>query len=240
MRTITIYSTSGQDGKIISSNAKTWGELQGVLTENGVSHKNMKAVIGENRHTLEVANAELPSDKFTLFLMPIKVKSGMDVDKMSYKDLRSAIKETIAENKEAAEHFNKDKNYTNKSTDEMKNLLKAWLNKMTGKSETKKSEEKPKKTEKPKKVKEEVTEEVTEEVIDEVIEKAVEKTTAEPIDLEPIKTAISFLNDAEKLLNDFIAKHPGEPAIQESAIITAEQKKKLKDDAERIKREFGL
>jgi hypothetical protein len=77
MKKVIIYSTGGQPGQVIETNAGTWAELQRELTTAGVRFSGMKAVIGENRNTLESAQAILPTSGFSLFLMPIKTKSGV-------------------------------------------------------------------------------------------------------------------------------------------------------------------
>lgn len=76
MSKVLIYSTSGRSGFEFETTATTWEELQRDLSTNQVSYDGMKAVLGESRLTLESPKAQIPQLDFTLFLMPIKTKSG--------------------------------------------------------------------------------------------------------------------------------------------------------------------
>lgn len=76
MKRVTVYSTVGQQKHEVTVSANNWGELQRELSEHGVGTSGMKAVIGESQVTLESNQAEVPSNDFTLFLLPQKVKSG--------------------------------------------------------------------------------------------------------------------------------------------------------------------
>lgn len=93
MKQVTVYSTAGQNKRVIETTAATWGELQNLLADQGVSYSGMKAVVGETQVTLESNAAMVPDSNFTLFLLPQKVKSGLygfdedcDCDKDEYDD----------------------------------------------------------------------------------------------------------------------------------------------------------
>jgi len=90
-RTITVYSTQGRgESQTIDSDVQTWGELK-ALIEFGTS--NVRAVVRENRTTLEANEAILPETAFTVFLYPEKVKSGTDgYDEMTLAELRRIVK----------------------------------------------------------------------------------------------------------------------------------------------------
>lgn len=123
---VKVYSTQMGE-KTVECSGQTWEDLQRDLMTAGVSYSGMKAVVGETKATLEAGVATLPEFDFTLFLMPVKTKSGIKVKDMSYKELRNEIKSAIEVGGDAAKtHFNKKKSYTNKSIDEMKKLLKKW------------------------------------------------------------------------------------------------------------------
>jgi hypothetical protein len=81
---VTVYTGTGSS-KVINTEAAKWGDLINDLSRNGVSYNsgNTKAVIGETEVTLESNDAVLPTDNFTLFLLPQKVKSGYEE---SYED----------------------------------------------------------------------------------------------------------------------------------------------------------
>lgn len=96
MRVVTLYSTAGKQGaNPLNSEAGTWGQLKKEIQRmnNAPSLSNMKAVIGETNLTVEHDEAVLPEGDFTLFLMPIKTKSGLD-----RKGLFEAIKAFVAAN----------------------------------------------------------------------------------------------------------------------------------------------
>lgn len=115
--------------KIIDTEATTWKGLQGDLDKAKVSYDGMKAVIGESRLEMSADEAIIPNESFTLFLMPIKTKSGKSWVKAGYKEMRSAIQALVKHPKKGAqaqEHFNAGKNYTTKSTEELRRLLVSW------------------------------------------------------------------------------------------------------------------
>lgn len=126
MSKVTIFSTGGAN-KSIDVNSTTWGDLQKELSNHGVSTSGMKAVVGQTRVTLEHKDAQIPSDDFNLFLLPVKTKSGLtaaQIEALPYKDLRSELARLAAADGEAFKsHFNQSKNYTTKSTGELKELL---------------------------------------------------------------------------------------------------------------------
>lgn len=122
---LVIYSTNS-GGKTIDHNATTWRELQEVLTKNGVSHAGMKAV-DNNKMTLENPDASLSDNMTNLFLYPMKTKSGVDASGFSFSECRAFIKSALESNEDAAKaHFNVDKNYTNKSTADLKTLISSY------------------------------------------------------------------------------------------------------------------
>ena len=123
---IQVYSTQmGQ--KEVETTATTWKELQSDLSSSGINFSKMKAVIGENKLTLEADGAILPTEGFTLFLMNKKTKAGADAKKFfaSYKygELRGAVRFILDKDPDTSDYFNGDKNYTTKSTDILRGLL---------------------------------------------------------------------------------------------------------------------
>lgn len=125
--TVNVYSPQIGEKKVETS-AKTWGELQNDLSSAGINISGMKSVIGETQLTLESGKAVLPEEDFTLFLMQKKTKSGSDdIASMGYRDLRSKIQTIVAEDGDhAKDHFNKDRNYTTKSTADLRSLLSSY------------------------------------------------------------------------------------------------------------------
>jgi hypothetical protein len=125
MRKIKIYSTATGIA-VVDSNATNWGQLKNELNDKGYSVSNMTAVENKNNSNLELDEAVLPDGEFVLMLAPKKTKSGG----LSYSEIRLQIKQAFEDDKNAAhEHFNAgNKNYTNKSKDELEALLLSWKN----------------------------------------------------------------------------------------------------------------
>ena len=74
-RKVTIFSTQTNESQVITTDVNTWGEVKDLATN--VSTSGMKAVVRENRTTLESDGAQLPQGDATVFLYPTKVKSGV-------------------------------------------------------------------------------------------------------------------------------------------------------------------
>jgi hypothetical protein len=116
---VTVFSTLGKNAQEFTTAATTWGELQSGLKEMNISFSGMKAVIGENKHTLESDKALLPTEGFTLYLMPVKTKSGAD-----RKELMATIKDFVIKNPSRKQDFIIDgKNMTQLSTAVIEGLV---------------------------------------------------------------------------------------------------------------------
>ena len=76
VRSVLVYSTVGQTKKEIQTNAANWSQLKAALLDHGVGTQGMKAVIGESQVSLDLDEAKIPTEGFTLFLVPSKVESG--------------------------------------------------------------------------------------------------------------------------------------------------------------------
>lgn len=120
MRNVTVFTTVGkQGGEVFSTEAVTWGQLKREINTKNISLSNMKAVIGETQVTLESEEAQLLDGDFTIFLMPVKTKSGG----LSRKELFDAIKAYIGSIPERKALFVIDgKNITQLSTPVLQEL----------------------------------------------------------------------------------------------------------------------
>lgn len=136
MKTIKVLSTKGKRVTNVETEATKWGQLQEDLKANGLEIEGMKAIVFENQTTLESPDAVLPVglningtliEGFTLFLTPIKTKSGADVK--SYKELKAEIKKLRENNDDAKAFFG---NYTQMSTEDLRKLLSSFLKKSNG------------------------------------------------------------------------------------------------------------
>lgn len=76
MRLVTVLSTKDNNKKEITTDVTTWGELKPLIDAAGIATGNMKAMVRSTKATLEHTSALLPTEAFTIFLTPGKVKSG--------------------------------------------------------------------------------------------------------------------------------------------------------------------
>lgn len=86
VRNVLVYSTVGQTKKEISTSAVNWLQLKAALLDEEVSTQGMKAVIGQTQVSLDLDEAILPTEGFTLFLVPSKVESGWDDEEEEEED----------------------------------------------------------------------------------------------------------------------------------------------------------
>jgi hypothetical protein len=125
MREIRIFSTKVK--KKLQSDVSSWGELKTLLNVNDIRYTGMNAALSGSKVSLQHNDAILPTENFVLYLMPNKVKSGINIDAFSYMDLRVSIQEIIESTGDTAKNFfNTNKNYTRKTTEELRQLLKDW------------------------------------------------------------------------------------------------------------------
>ena len=77
-RRIVVFSNATGANKIFNdSEAKTWGELKGMIQEADIPTDNVEAIIKGSKQSLVVDDAQLPGTEFTLYLLPKKMKSGI-------------------------------------------------------------------------------------------------------------------------------------------------------------------
>lgn len=75
-RNITAYNTLGSCETTFKSKARTFKELKADLSANGIPYDNMKILVGETQQDLVEDDEVLNMQELSLFLTPIKVKSG--------------------------------------------------------------------------------------------------------------------------------------------------------------------
>ena len=91
MKQVTVVSARTGKKQTLETNASTWGELKTELNRNGVDTTNMAAMIRETYNSLEVADATLPVENFTLFLLAQKQKGGNGIDFNAIFTLASSV-----------------------------------------------------------------------------------------------------------------------------------------------------
>lgn len=244
-RVITIYSTKGAKKAKIETEATTWAELKPLISKAGYDLNSLHATENVNKTDLVNEAAVLPTTEFTVFLRPKQTKSGAGrADGLAYKDIRNMIKGDIESYPDAGkEHYNQGKNYTTKSTDELRDLANSFVA-PAGNAEVKK--EKPAKVEK-----------VSAEHIEETT--VVEMTNADHV--ENIKHDLKCIIEnassedvkerAKELLEDFLPGLEAEVANDSEAKTTkveatniadvvksvADSKESAEDEGRRIARE---
>lgn len=79
MRNITLFFSRDGRKEVIESGATTFGELVSQVAENfGTDLKGFKNVVKGSNVILQLDDAELPTDEFTVFVVPTKVDSAVD------------------------------------------------------------------------------------------------------------------------------------------------------------------
>lgn len=134
MREVVVYSTAGGEERTLTTDATTWEQLTAAFRENNISWSGMRVVEGNTEVTYFDPNItvrpdqKLPTEyeRLVFFMAPVKVKSGLNIDTLPYWDCRSLIHNLISVNEGASDHFNVHRNYTNKSTEELRDLLRTW------------------------------------------------------------------------------------------------------------------
>lgn len=76
VKKIKLWSQRDNSSVNIETQATTWGELKKDVGSE-VNFKNIKGIVRETKHVLELDDAKLPQGEFTIFLLPTKVRSGM-------------------------------------------------------------------------------------------------------------------------------------------------------------------
>jgi hypothetical protein len=125
-RKILIYTTQGKTKQSYDINFEIWKDLKLFLTEKGYDMQNLKATENINRTNLEVDTAKLPTEDFTLYLRPVKTKSGCDRNDlldMSFKDLRQTVRDFKEKYSEFDSWLKEKGNYTQFSTETLRNIL---------------------------------------------------------------------------------------------------------------------
>lgn len=81
MRKVNVFFQQAGDLQSVESDAYTFGEFKEKYPEFNFSNK--KVVVKESLVTLEVDDAKLPDEEFTLFVYPQKSKAGADENPLS-------------------------------------------------------------------------------------------------------------------------------------------------------------
>ena len=135
IQTVTITSAGNADRTVNNSDPiNTWGALRSLLSNEGYDLENLKPTENINKTTLEHIDAVLPVGDFRLFLRPSKTKSGgFDVVGKGFKELRALV--TTEEVKSYLSGLVEGKNWTQLSTETLREGLANFNNSTTNSSE---------------------------------------------------------------------------------------------------------
>lgn len=106
LRKIIVISTKAQP-KEIRSEATTWEQLKDVLSSEFGDLGKMRAVVKETKATLELGDALLPDEDFTLYLTAKQIKAGkVDIESVlqTLKEKFSNMVNEILDEVENGEH----------------------------------------------------------------------------------------------------------------------------------------
>jgi hypothetical protein len=153
-REITIYATRGGQMKKITTDVKTWGELQPLVRREGFDLSSLLAAENITKHDLVNDLAILPEGNFRLFLRPKQTKSGAP----DRKECFAIIKAHLAQHPHDKHKFSIDgKNVTQLSTPVVQDLVAKYCNGASVPAATEAVKEKTPKAEKVEPVKESKT-----------------------------------------------------------------------------------
>lgn len=121
-RIIKVIPTDGGRVIPISTSATTWEEFKSEIRNHNISTNNIIGVNGMTDVEYKLGTAKLPNEPFTIMLMAEKIDSGAS----DYARLRAEVKSLVDMNDEAAAFFNNGRNYTNRSTEDLRQKLHEW------------------------------------------------------------------------------------------------------------------
>jgi hypothetical protein len=126
-RVITIYSTKG-GMKEITTTATTWGELKPQVEKAGYDLRNLAATCGNTRNSLDRDDAILQTGDYTIFLRPVKTKSGATLKADAKRsDVNAVVKEmTEKHGEDFRTHINSKGNWTRVTTPEIVELVNSY------------------------------------------------------------------------------------------------------------------
>jgi hypothetical protein len=141
-RNISVWK-QGQQRVDFQSSANTWGELKSEISSKGFDFDNTRVCEGNTQIDLVNNEAVLPSnfqkrgvttnDLIIIITSEKKIKSGAittsDIKEMSYKELKSIIKDIYNDKDQAKVAKDIFGNYTRSTTDELKANLIKWIKK---------------------------------------------------------------------------------------------------------------
>jgi len=93
IRKIKVFATSGKNG-VIETNVSTLGELKPLLKEMNINLSNAKFMVGETKNELGRDESMLPENDFSLYIMPVKTKSGSSSEELG--DLFAELEKVYA------------------------------------------------------------------------------------------------------------------------------------------------
>lgn len=100
-RILQVYHSSTARLITLETDAQHWSKVIPLLEAEGIDMKNLKAVVGSTKGTLELPDALIPAGNQQIILTPSKMNSGAvdkDFTELGYNDLRRKAKELNVSN----------------------------------------------------------------------------------------------------------------------------------------------
>lgn len=100
-RILQVYHSSTARLITLETDAQHWSKVIPLLEAEGIDMKNLKAVVGSTKGTLELPDALIPTGNQQIILTPSKMNSGAvgkDFTELGYNDLRRKAKELNVSN----------------------------------------------------------------------------------------------------------------------------------------------
>lgn len=121
---VTINASQGKRKNVITIPASfLWGDLKARLVKEGYNMDNLEACNSVDNNSYNHPAGKLPKEDFRLYLFPRETKGGMA---MTRSEAYTKVKGYLALGEKAVAHFNAEKNYTTKKTDELEVLINKW------------------------------------------------------------------------------------------------------------------
>lgn len=133
-----VYIYNNQDinkNGVITTTALTFGELKRELSARGMptNSQSNSFINGNDKTSYQLDEASLPDGDFTLFIYPLKTKSGMkkdDIKVLDYKGLAGIIKTCIADDPDSKEKYfttNEGKSWSRAGKEERMDMVLSYF-----------------------------------------------------------------------------------------------------------------
>ena len=92
---IRVFSTKSNNLEKINVKGTTWGGVYAEIAAKGLINSDMRAVLRENNMTLESSDIIMPTTPYTVFVTPIKTKSGVYNPNLKVDEAKERLRELL-------------------------------------------------------------------------------------------------------------------------------------------------